>query len=119
MTESKFLAYAGHINVDVVMSVDKLTDDITNSVSSVEEQFGGTAGNFAIVASKLGYPFRIYSTVSRKSHDSYIHYLKGLKINLDGITIKENGYGPICYAVNDGKKTEIFHGRRAHDWNKV
>ncbi|MCL5988157.1 MAG: PfkB family carbohydrate kinase [Candidatus Thermoplasmatota archaeon] len=108
MTESKFLAYAGHINVDVVMSVDKLTDDITNSVSSVEEQFGGTAGNFAIVASKLGYPFRIYSTVSRKSHDSYIHYLKGLKINLDGITIKENGYGPICYAVNDGKKQKYF-----------
>ena len=108
MTDSKFLAYAGHINVDVVMSVDQLTDDITNRVSSVDEQFGGTAGNFAIVASKLDYPFRIYSTVSRKSHAAYIQFLKDLGISLEGITINENGFGPICYAVNDGKKQKYY-----------
>ena len=108
MTESVFLAYAGHINVDVVMSVDHLNDDITNRVSSVDELYGGTAGNFAIVASKLAYPFRIYSTVSRKSHASYIQFLKSLGVDMEGITINEEGFGPICYAVNDGKKQKYY-----------
>ena len=103
-----FLAYAGHINIDIVLQVDHLTDDITNKVSSVEEQFGGTAGNFSMVASSLKIPFLIYSTVSGRSHGKYLEYMKGRGIDSSGITVTEDSFGPVCYAVNDGLKQKYY-----------
>ena len=103
-----FLAYAGHINIDIVLQVDHLTDDITNKVSSVEEQFGGTAGNFSLVASSLEIPFLIYSTVSGRSHGKYLEYMKGRGIDSSGITVTEDSFGPVCYAVNDGLKQKYY-----------
>ena len=103
-----FLAYAGHINIDIVLQVDHLTDDITNKVSSVEEQFGGTAGNFAMVASSLKFPFLIYSIVSGRSHGKYLEFLKGKGIDSSGITVTEDSFGPVCYAVNDGLKQKYY-----------
>ena len=108
MTVNKFLAYTGHINLDVVLKVDKINDNVTLPVSEVKETFGGTAGNFAIVASKLGMKFRLYSIVSKVSHGNYIKKLNELNIDLSGVKITDESYGPVCYAVNDGEKQKYF-----------
>ncbi len=108
MTVNKFLAYTGHINLDVVLKVDKINDNVTLPVSEVKESFGGTAGNFAVVASKLGMKFRLYSIVSKVSHGNYIKKLNELNIDLSGVKITDESYGPVCYAVNDGEKQKYF-----------
>ena len=108
MTENKFLAYTGHINIDVVLQVDQINDNVTLPVNEVKETFGGTAGNFAIVASRLGMKFRLYSIVSRASHGDYIKKLVELSVDLGGVKITDESYGPVCYAVNDGERQKYF-----------
>lgn len=104
----EFLAYSGHLNMDVVMRTKKISDAITLPLDSVEENFGGTAGNFAIVAAKLGLRFRLYSIVSAKSHSRYMDYLKKLGIDTEGILVTDNDFGPVCYAINDGREQKYF-----------
>lgn len=108
MTVKKFLAYTGHLNLDVVMMVDEINDNITLPVDSVEENFGGTAGNFAITASRIGLDFRLYSIISGRSHKSYINKLHELNIDMTGVKVVEGSFGPVCYAINDGKNQKYF-----------
>lgn len=108
MMINKFLAYTGHLNLDVVMMVDEITDNITLPVSSVEENFGGTAGNFTIAASRLDLDFRLYSIVSERSHKSYINKLQELNVDLHGVKVVEGNFGPVCYAINDRKNQKYF-----------
>ncbi|MGP6220837.1 PfkB family carbohydrate kinase [Caldiplasma sukawensis] len=106
--KKEFLAYSGHLNMDVVMRTKKISDAITLPLDSVEENFGGTAGNFAIVAAKLGLRFRLYSIVSGKSHSKYMDFLEKLGINTDGILVTDDDFGPVCYAINDGREQKYF-----------
>jgi 6-phosphofructokinase 1/ribokinase len=108
VTERKFLAYTGHLNIDVILKVDEINNNITLPVDEVTESFGGTAGNFAMIASKLGIPFRLYSIISLKSHKDYMNKLKSLNVDLSGVKSVNDSFGPICYAVNDGKNQKYF-----------
>ncbi len=94
--------------MDVVMSVKKITDDITLPVENVKEVFGGTAGNFTKIALRMGLPFRLYSIVSSISHRSYIDFLNKSGFDMNGIVISSDDFGPVCYAVNDGKEQRYF-----------
>ncbi len=97
-----FLAYFGHVNIDVLIRIPSFPRVGSVNVTAVSENFGGTAGNFAIVAKKLGYDFDLYASVSGKTHGEYLTYLDSLGINTGHVDIAEDGYGPICYITSDG-----------------
>ncbi|MGC8608905.1 MAG: carbohydrate kinase family protein [Thermoplasmata archaeon] len=104
----KFLAYLGHINIDVIMNVGHIPEEGSVNVDKYIERYGGTAGNFAIVSSKLKFPFDIYSSVSLSTHSAYLEFLKKSGTEVDHISVSNDDYGPICYIASDGTKQVAF-----------
>lgn len=100
--EKRFLAYFGHVNIDVSLRVGSLPTSGSVKVDSVSENFGGTAGNFALVSSRLGFTFDLYAAVSRKTHESYLKKLREMGVRTDHIFIDNGLAGPMCYLVSDG-----------------
>ena len=100
--EENFLAFFGHLNIDVVMRVPSLPCRGSVNIQHHEENYGGTAGNFAVVASSLGVPFHLYSAVSQNSHGKFLEFLDSRNIDIEHIYISGD-YGPICYSATDGK----------------
>jgi 6-phosphofructokinase 1/ribokinase len=100
--EENFLAFFGHLNIDVVMRVPSLPCRGSVNIQRHEENYGGTAGNFAVVASSLGVPFHLYSAVSQNSHGKFLEFLDSRDIDTEHIHISGD-YGPICYSATDGK----------------
>ena len=101
----KFLAFFGHLNIDVQMSVPRLPEyGESVNVKSLSENFAGTAGNFAFIANSLGLNFDLYSAVSKNTHSGFIKILKERNINIDNIKIFNNEMGPICYLPSDGNE---------------
>lgn len=100
---SSFLAFFGHINIDVSIRVPNLPKVGSVNATGVAENFGGTAGNFAIVAGKLGLDFDLYSAVSPKTHSEYLDYLASLGLDTSHISVMKDSYGPVCYITSDGK----------------
>lgn len=95
----KFLAVFGHVVMDVTIRVDFLPTHGTVGVNSMEDNFGGTAGNFAMVASSLSVPFDLYSAVSRKTHAGYLSFLSEKGVDTSHLIVDEEKMGPIGYAV--------------------
>ncbi|BAB60151.1 2-dehydro-3-deoxyglucokinase [Thermoplasma volcanium GSS1] len=102
-----FLAYFGHLNIDVRILVENLPKEGSVNAKNVEEKYGGTAGNFAIVSKKLGLDFDIYSAVGSKTHSGYLSFLKDSGIGIDHIKVTDE-YGPICYIASDTKKQVAY-----------
>lgn len=100
--EKRFLAYFGHVNIDISLRVGSLPTSGSVKVDDVSENFGGTAGNFALVSSKLGFAFDLYAAISRKTHESYLRKLEEMGIRTDHIFIDNDLAGPMCYLVSDG-----------------
>ncbi len=101
----KFLAYFGHLNIDVSMSVSSLpTPGEARGVDMLREKFAGTAGNFAYVANSLGLDFDLYSIVGLTSHAKYLENLKEVGISIEHVDIDTGEIGPICYIPSDGKE---------------
>jgi 6-phosphofructokinase 1/ribokinase len=100
--EENFLAFFGHLNIDVVMRVPSLPCRGSVNIQRHEENYGGTAGNFAVIASSLGVPFHLYSAVSQNSHGKFLEFLDSRNIDIEHIYISGD-YGPICYSATDGK----------------
>ena len=99
---SSFLAFFGHINIDVSIRVPVLPRVGSVNATGVTENFGGTAGNFALVAKKLGLDFDLYSAVSPKTHSEYMEYLAEMGMDLGHVDILKDSYGPVCYISSDG-----------------
>ncbi|MCL4341203.1 MAG: carbohydrate kinase family protein [Candidatus Thermoplasmatota archaeon] len=99
--DGNFLAYFGHLNIDVVFNVPELPCRGSVNIKSRREIYGGTAGNFAMVASSLGVPFHIYSAVAKVSHESYLDFLRQRGVDLTHVYLGGD-YGPICYSASDG-----------------
>ncbi len=115
----KFLAFFGHLNIDVTMSVSSLpAPGQARGVDMLKEKFAGTAGNFAYVANALGLKFDLYSAVGGISHNKYIENLKEIGINTGYIDIMEGEYGPTCYIPSDGNEqiAYMFQGPM-NKWN--
>jgi sugar/nucleoside kinase (ribokinase family) len=105
----KFLAFFGHLNIDVSISVQSLpAPGEATRVNQLKEKFAGTAGNFAYVASSLGLEFDLYSVVGKLSHQKYIENLKDIGISNKHIEIAENEMGPICYIPSDGREQVAY-----------
>lgn len=101
----KPLAFFGHLNIDVQMSVRRLPQyGESVDVKALSENFAGTAGNFAFIANSLGLSFDLYSAVSENTHSKFIKILKDRNINIDKIKIFNNDMGPICYLPSDGNE---------------
>ncbi|MCL6091093.1 MAG: carbohydrate kinase family protein, partial [Candidatus Thermoplasmatota archaeon] len=106
--QGNFLAFFGHLNIDVTMRVKQLPRSGSADIINFGENFGGTAGNFAIIASRLGVPFSLYSAVSKKTHDKYLEYLSQIGVDTSHIIVDNEDYGPVCYAVTTGKE-QIYY----------
>lgn len=121
--QDNFLAFFGHVAIDVTIRVDRLPTSGTVAVNHMEQNFGGTAGNFAMVAARLGYPFHLYSAVSNKTHSDYMKFLKDIKADTAHLVIDTEDMGPIGYAVTTGEE-QIFYfyqgpmDKSLYDWIK-
>lgn len=89
--------------MDVTMQVDFLPARGSVGVNKMVENFGGTAGNFAMVAQRLGVPFDLYSAISSRTHSAYISFLSGIGVDLSHLVVDREDLGPIGYAVTTGK----------------
>ncbi len=105
---AKFLAYFGHVNLDTVLRVEKKAKRGSERLLSIKTDFGGTAGNFARAAVKLGYPFKIFSRVSETTHRHYLDFLKESGIDTEGIETDSNIAGPLCYIVDSGEEQTAY-----------
>ncbi len=115
----KFLAIFGHLNIDVKIGVNSLPGPgEARGVTGLEEQFAGTAGNFAFVAHSLGLEFDLYSTVGKSSHSDYLKRFRELGISTEHVDIVPDKMGPICYIPSDGKEqiAYMFQGPM-EDWH--
>ncbi|MEM0155051.1 MAG: carbohydrate kinase family protein [Thermoplasmataceae archaeon] len=112
MVKEPFLAYFGHVNIDVMIKVKSIPTHGSIGVERMSEVFGGTAGNFAIISSKLGINFDLYSSVSSVTHRDYLEKLEKMGIDISHITIQGTGMGPVCYIVSDGSDqiAYVFQG---------
>ncbi len=99
---SSFLAFFGHVNIDISIRVPMLPRVGSVNATGVTENFGGTAGNFAMVAKKLGLDFDLYSAVSPKTHSDYLQYLSEMGLDLSHVDLLRESYGPVCYISSDG-----------------
>lgn len=104
----KFLAFFGHVNIDVKIRVTDVSIPGSQNAENVEELFGGTAGNFAMVAAKLKVPFDLYSSVSSRTHGRYLDHLRSLGVDTSHIDIEDDTSGPICYIITDGENQRAF-----------
>lgn len=106
--QEDFLAIFGHVAIDVTMRVDHFPTHGSVGVDKYQENYGGTAGNFALVASRLGYPFHVYSAVSGRTHAQYLKILSGRGVDTSHIVVDNSDYGPIGYAVSTGEE-QIYY----------
>lgn len=97
-----FLAFFGHLNIDVVMRVPELPCKGSVNILRHQENYGGTAGNFAMVAASLGVPFHIFSAVSPESHRGYLQFLSSRGIDISHV-YRGGDYGPVCYSATNGQ----------------
>lgn len=113
---SSFLAFFGHINIDVSIRVPVIPRVGSVNATSVSENFGGTAGNFAMVSRKLGLDFDLYSAVSLRTHSEYLDYLSSIGIDLQHVDRLEESYGPVCYISSDGNDqvAYVYQGPMDH-----
>jgi len=113
----KFLAFFGHVNIDIKIRVADVNISGSQKAENVEELFGGTAGNFAMVAARLKVPFDLYSSVSSKTHVRYLDHLKSIGVDISGIHIEDNESGPVCYIITDGENQRAFmHQGPIENW---
>ena len=69
MKPNLFLTILGHINRDIILRVPKIPEKGSINVLGREECCGGTAYNMAMVASILGIPTNVYSSVGKNLKD--------------------------------------------------
>lgn len=113
----KFLAFFGHINIDVKIRVGDVNLPGSQKAETVEELFGGTAGNFAMIAARLNFPFDLYSSVSSSTHRRYIDHLSNMGVDVSKIDIREGFSGPVCYIITDGERQRAFmHQGPIENW---
>ena len=103
----KFLSFFGHVNIDVKIKVENVDIPGSQKAETVEELFGGTAGNFAMIAGKIDVPFDLYSAVSPTTHSRYLKYLEDNGIDTSNIHMEDES-GPICYIITDRDKQRAF-----------
>lgn len=103
-----FLAYFGHLNLDITISVNNIASKGSAAARAINRQFGGTLGNFSMVASSLSLDFHPYSSVSETSHSEYLDFLRKRGVNISTIERMEDSEGPVCYIISDGKEQNAY-----------
>ena len=110
MKPNLFLTIFGHINRDIILRVPKIPQKGSINVLRREECCGGTAYNMAMVASILGIPTNVYSSVGNNLKDC-VENLAKAGVDTSGINIVDKD-GPYCYILDDGEEqvAAIYQG---------
>lgn len=114
-----FLAYLGHINIDINLRVDVIPQEGSTDVQKDTQINGGTLGNFCYVASRLGLPFDPYAAVAQSTQEKFLQDLSNRGLNLEHVQVFPEGRGPICYIANDGTTQAAFMSQGPMDEWKV
>ena len=104
----KFLAYLGHINIDIIFRVPKLVSSGSVPIEEERKVFGGTLGNFALIASRFALDFDPYAAVSYETHSEYLKLLQSRGLNLEHVKIFKDTRGPFCYIASDRNNQVAF-----------
>lgn len=102
------MAYFGHLNLDVTISVENIAVKGSAAATGLRRQYGGTLGNFSMVASSLGLDFHPYAAVSGTTHAEYLAFMKTRGIDVSTITVESSIEGPVCYIISDGKEQNAY-----------
>ncbi|EQD36007.1 ribokinase-like domain-containing protein, partial [mine drainage metagenome] len=73
-----------------------------------EQVYGGTLGNFALIASRFELDFDPYAAVSSETHSDYLKLLASRGLNLDHVKVFPNSRGPFCYIASDRNNQLAF-----------
>lgn len=103
-----FMAYFGHLNIDVTIKVDNIASRGSAAATGISRQYGGTLGNFAFIASSLGLDFHPYSAVCSRSHSDFLGILRSKHVDLERVEVEEVGEGPTCYIITDGNDQNAY-----------
>ncbi|MCL4451377.1 MAG: carbohydrate kinase family protein [Candidatus Thermoplasmatota archaeon] len=104
----KFLAYLGHINIDIIFRVPKLVSSGSVPIEDERKVFGGTLGNFALIASRFALDFDPYAAVSSETHSEYLKLLESRGLNLEHVKVFQDTRGPFCYIASDRNNQLAF-----------
>jgi len=102
MNKDIFISIFGHINRDIILRVPKIPEKGSINVVRRDVCCGGTAYNMAIVASILGIPVSVYSSVGKDLKDC-VENLAKVGVDTSGINIVDED-GPYCYIIDDGEE---------------
>jgi 6-phosphofructokinase 1/ribokinase len=96
----------GHINQDILMSVEDIPKFGSIEVKSLKMLLGGTGANIALVASRLDVPLTLLSKISRKFPEEILSPLhhRNIKLKLE----RGDEEGPICYIVDSREEQIAF-----------
>ena len=104
-----FLAAFGHVVVDRIMRVERFpAPNSSIAIRSQRTAFGGTAGNLARMASRLGVGTALASFVGDDFPKKYYAALKEDGVDLEDLRVVKGRITPVCYVFTDGKNQLNF-----------
>ncbi len=105
------LAVYGHVVLDYIISVPKIPEaGITVPVERLEVFHGGTAGNVALAAARLGVPTALASFVGRDFPQDYRRALEAEGVDLEDLVAVEGHATPRAwiFTAPNGKQVTVI-----------
>jgi sugar/nucleoside kinase (ribokinase family) len=103
-----FLGVFGHVVVDNIFSVSELPKPNSSiATSGYEIVYGGTAGNIAMVASKLGVKTGLASFIGEGFPKGYERVLKKAGIDLHDLNVVEGYSTPQAWIFSDPNQNQM------------
>jgi len=101
--DSNFVGVFGHVNLDHIMTLERLPSPNT-SIEVVSERlyFGGTGGNIARSCAALGVPVALASFVGRDFPVDYGDALSSTGVDTTDLTVVRDSLTPTCWIMSDG-----------------
>jgi sugar/nucleoside kinase (ribokinase family) len=108
MARKDFLGVFGHVAVDTICTVESFPEINTcEAVIDKRIEFGGTAGNLAFYAAKMGVPTALASFVGSDFPESYRRHLESAGIDLTDLVTVEGKRTASIIIVSDKAHRQI------------
>jgi sugar/nucleoside kinase (ribokinase family) len=96
------LAIYGHVNLDRIYRLrEQPKANTTVEVTDSETRYGGTAGNIAAVAARLGTRVKLASFIGHDFPDAYRKHLQGLGVDTTELILKNDYSTPTFWGFTD------------------
>lgn len=108
MARTNFLGVYGHVNLDQIVTLERLPPPNTSiQIVRREQMFGGTGGNVARIAARLGVPTALASFVGEDFPRDYWKALQGEGVDLTDLR-RMRGHGtPTAWIFSDRRGNQV------------